>query len=81
MQDFARCIELYPENSPSIITSYFHFAKVLAALGQHNRAMENLKTALNLDAEIGVLSPVEITDARLLLEKLSEDQDNEPVTN
>jgi tetratricopeptide (TPR) repeat protein len=45
--DFARCIDLYPPNSPSAATPRFHLALTYAAVGRRAEALEQLRIALD----------------------------------
>ncbi|OHB64328.1 MAG: hypothetical protein A2Y77_12775 [Planctomycetes bacterium RBG_13_62_9] len=47
--DFARCIELYPTNSPLSATPRFHLAMTYAAMKHKTRAVERLREALDLN--------------------------------
>ena len=68
--DLTYCTKLYPARTPSAVASYFHLARALAGLGQKDDALENLKKALELDAEIGGLSKTDSAEAQYLLEEL-----------
>ncbi len=72
VEDFSRCVTLYPERSQSLVASYFHLARALAKLGRTTQATENLKKALDLNNSVGGLTASDLTEARQLLEKLSE---------
>jgi tetratricopeptide (TPR) repeat protein len=71
VQDFEKCIRLYPSNTPAIVASHFHLGRCLADLGEKARAIEKLNKALELNKELGGLAGVEITEAHRLLEQLS----------
>jgi len=71
-QNFSRCTELYSRRSPSLTSSYFHFAKALIALGQENRAKDNLQATLDLNTKIGGLSPGDLAEAKRMLGELSQ---------
>jgi len=45
--DFARCIDLYPPNSPSAATPRFHLALTYAAVKRRAEALEQLRIALD----------------------------------
>ena len=47
MVDFARCIELYPPNSPSAATPRYHLAMTYAAMKRKAEALEQLRIALD----------------------------------
>ena len=81
VDDFTRCIELYPARTPSAVASYFHLARALASLGQKHEAIQNLKKSLELNEDlkkslesndrIGGLSPKDVAEAQRLLDELS----------
>jgi len=70
VEDFTRCIELYPKEVPSIVTSHFHLARAFAGLGQRDKAVEHLNRALDLDSRIGGLLTTDLAEAQRLLERL-----------
>jgi len=72
IQDFTRCLRLYPTGTPSAVASYLHLGKALAKLGQKDEAVESLKKALELNTQIGSLSAADFADAWRLLEELSQ---------
>ena len=76
VEDFSRCIELYPENSLSLAGSHFHLAKALIAVGQDKKALYNLRRTLDLIDKNGGLSPTEITEAQKLLKELLNKNDD-----
>lgn len=80
-QDFTRCVELYPIASPSLVASYFHLGRSLAALGRSGQAIDSLEKALDLNNEWPGLSHSEIADAKRLLEELSREENYVPVAN
>ena len=71
IQDFNRCLELYPDKTPARAASHFHLAKVQTKLGHKDEAVESFKKALELNAEIGGLSEAEHIDAEHLVKNLS----------
>jgi tetratricopeptide (TPR) repeat protein len=71
LQDFNRCIRLYPTRSPAAISSYFHLGRCLADLGQKKQSIEQLNKALELNRELGALGGEDVSEAHQLLEKLS----------
>lgn len=81
VRDFTRCVELYPKNSSSLAASHFHLARALVALGQDNRAIDNLQKTLDLNDKVGGLSPTEITEAKRLLGELLSKDNYGPVIN
>ncbi len=72
VQDFNRCLKLYPDGAPLAVASYLHLGRALAGLGQKDEAIESLKKALELNTEIGGLSAADFAEARRLLEELSQ---------
>ena len=72
VQDFNRCVSLYPPQTPAMVASYFHLARALAKLGQKSQAIESLNKTLDLNDKIGGLSAKEFAEAKRLLEELSE---------
>jgi tetratricopeptide (TPR) repeat protein len=74
IQDFTRCLKLYPDGTPSAVASYFHLGKASVRLGQKDRAAESLKKALELNIKIGGLSPTDVAETRRLLEELSQEE-------
>ena len=79
-QDFSKCIELYPKNSPALTISQFHLARTLVALGQNYKAVGNLKKTLEFNNRLGGLSPVEINETEHFLKKLLKEENYESVT-
>ncbi|MFC1738383.1 tetratricopeptide repeat protein [Planctomycetota bacterium] len=73
IQDFTRCLELYPYRTPAKVASYLHLGKALAKLEQKDKAVESLKKALELNTEIGGLSVTEHADAQELVKKILKD--------
>jgi len=70
--DFTRCIELYPADSPSLTASYFHLGRAFAALGQNDKAVDNLRIALDSSTKTESLSPADLAEAQRILTELSE---------
>jgi tetratricopeptide (TPR) repeat protein len=70
VQDFTRCIELYPLEAPSAAASHYHLGRALAGLGQKDKAAENFKKALELNDRIGGLSDADVADVHRLLKNL-----------
>ena len=81
VRDFTRCVNLYPKNSSSLVSSHFHLARVLVALGQDNNAIQNLRKTLDLSKEIGGLSSDELAEVQRLLVKLTGVKKYGAVTN
>lgn len=80
-QDFTRCVELYPTASPSLVASYFHLGRSLAALGRSGQAIDSLEKALDLNNEWPGLSHSEIAEAKRLLKELAREENYVPVAN
>jgi len=70
IEDFNTAIKLYSSQNPAAVASRFHLGRSLAAQGQSNKAVDELRQALNLHNQIGGLSETDITEAQRLLEKL-----------
>ncbi len=73
IQDFTRCLEMYPDGTPATTASYLHLGRAFASLGQKDKAVENLKKTLELNTKIGGLSEADFADAQRLLEELSQE--------
>lgn len=73
VQDFSRCVELYPESSPQSAVSRFHLAKAYAGSKNNVRAIGYLKDVLNSKEQIGGLTAKEIAEAQSLLKQLQEE--------
>jgi tetratricopeptide (TPR) repeat protein len=71
IQDFTTCIKLYPKETPSGTASRFHLGRAFAALGEKDKAIEQLNQALNLESQTRGLSPKDLAEARRLLKELS----------
>ena len=74
VQDFSRCLELYPDNFPAVAASHLHLGKALAKLGQRDRAIESLQNALAANSKVHTLSPAEIAEAQRMVKELREEQ-------
>jgi len=72
IQDFTKCLKLYPRGTPAATATYFHLGRALAELGQKEEAIEKLNKALELNAEFGGLSASDVAETQRLLEKLSQ---------
>jgi tetratricopeptide (TPR) repeat protein len=81
VEDFTKCIKLYGSRRSAVVGSYFHLGMVLEQLGQKSEAISNLKKSLDLNTQIGGLSPENTTEARRLLEELSEKSNYDTITN
>jgi tetratricopeptide (TPR) repeat protein len=71
VEDFTRCLKLYPEGTPALVTSHLHLAKALVGLGQKDKSIEVLRQTLKLNNDFGGLSPADLTEAEHLLKELS----------
>jgi tetratricopeptide (TPR) repeat protein len=72
MEDFTKCIRLYPTGTPTVVGSHFRLAKTFAKLGQNAKAIEHLNQARKLQSQIGGLTTSELDEAQTLLTKLQE---------
>ena len=75
VEDFTRCIELYPEDlkgTPPAVASRFRLAETFVKLGQNDKAIEHLNQTLNLESQFGGLSNSELDKAQTLLKQLQE---------
>ncbi|MHC4603316.1 MAG: tetratricopeptide repeat protein [Planctomycetota bacterium] len=72
IQDFTKCLKLYPEGTPAVAAMYLHLGRALDGLGQKEEAIENLKKALELNAEIEGLSTADTAETQRLLKELSQ---------
>ncbi len=72
VQDFTRCLEMYPNGTPAATASYLHLGRALASLGEKDEAIESLKKTLELNAQTGGLSAVDFAETQRLLEELSQ---------
>jgi len=70
VQDFNACLILYPKGTPAAAATYFHLGRALFELGRKEEAIENLKKALELNAEIKGLSPEDVEEAQRLIDRL-----------
>jgi len=70
VQDFNTCLTLYPKGTPAATATYFHLGRALFELGRKEEAIENLKKALKLNAEIGGLSTEDIEEIQHLIDRL-----------
>ena len=73
IEHFAKCLRLYPSDTPQLAVSHFHLAGALVKTGQTTEAVKNLKQALSLNARIGGLSETDLAEAKKLLKKLLEE--------
>ncbi|MDD5327546.1 MAG: tetratricopeptide repeat protein [Phycisphaerae bacterium] len=73
IQDFTSCIELYPAQSPGRVSSYFHLARAFAGLGERDKAISYLNQTLDLESQVGGLSPADLNEAQNLLKALSKE--------
>jgi tetratricopeptide (TPR) repeat protein len=80
VEDFNKCITLYQENNPALISSRFHLARAYAALGQKDKAIENLNQVLEMNRaldpgirnQIDGLLDTDSAEAQRLLKQLQE---------
>jgi tetratricopeptide (TPR) repeat protein len=71
VQDFTRCLNLYPEGTPAMTTSHLHLAKALINLGQKDKSIEILKRTLKLNGDFGGLSSADLAEVENLLKELT----------
>jgi tetratricopeptide (TPR) repeat protein len=71
VQDFTRCLNLYPEGTPAMTTSHLHLAKALINLGQKDKSIEILKRTLKLNGDFGGLSSADLAEVKNLLKELT----------
>jgi tetratricopeptide (TPR) repeat protein len=71
VQDFTKCLKLYPDGTPALVTSHLHLAKAMVSLGQKDKSIEILRRTLKLNKDFGGLSPAELAEAEHLLKELS----------
>ena len=72
IQNFSRCVELYPDSTPQAVASRFHLAKAYIGAGQKDKAVQLLDDVLNLELRFGGLTTEERSEARRLLDQLQE---------
>ena len=48
IQDFSRCVEMYPSGTPVLAASYLHLGKAFAGLRETDKAVRNLRTSLDM---------------------------------
>jgi tetratricopeptide (TPR) repeat protein len=72
IQDFTKCVRLYPSTVPAGVAARFHLARAFAEHGQKDKAIEQLNQALDLEIRIGGLSTAELAEAQHLLKQLQE---------
>jgi tetratricopeptide (TPR) repeat protein len=70
IQDFSKCVELYPDSTPQSVASRFHLAKAYIGAGQKDKAIQLLKEVLDLVPRLGGLTTEERSEARRLREQL-----------
>jgi tetratricopeptide (TPR) repeat protein len=68
--DFERCVELFLPRTPSLAPTRFHLARVYAKTGRKTEAVQQLKEAIDLNDDVGGLSPENLAEARKLLGQL-----------
>ncbi len=72
VQDFSKCVELYPGSSPQIAASRFHLAKAYVSLKENAKAIGYLKQVIDLKNQTGGLTAEELAEAQSLLKHLQE---------
>lgn len=72
VQDFTRCLQLYSSTAPAGVSTRFHLARAYAKLEQTKEAIVQLNQALDLQNQIGGLTPSDLDEARRLLKSLQE---------
>lgn len=72
VQDFTRCLELYPPTARALPLTRFHLARAFVALGRKTEAIQQLKQSLAAQEQQTPppLSPDEEIEARGLIERL-----------
>ncbi|MHC5061272.1 MAG: tetratricopeptide repeat protein [Planctomycetota bacterium] len=80
-EEFSKCIRLYSPKNRQVSGSYFNLAKTLIKQNLEIEAISNLEKALDLNIQIGGLSPADAAEARRLLDKLLEKPNYVPSTN
>ncbi len=70
IESYNESITLYPKENPSIVASHFHLGRSLAAQKKKDKAVDELKRALDLHSQIGGLSKIDINEAQNLLKQL-----------
>jgi tetratricopeptide (TPR) repeat protein len=72
VEDFNRCVNLYPPGKQSLTVSYLHLARALEKLGKTKLASENIRKAMSLNSTVGGLTDADLAEAGQLIQKLSE---------
>ena len=72
IQDFSRCVEMYPSDNPALVSTYLHLGKAFAGLRETDKALKNLRTSLDMSGRLGGLSSKDLAEARDLIKTLSE---------
>ena len=73
VQDFTRCVDMYPDSTPQATASRFHLARACKELKENDKAILYLKEVLDSIGKTGGLTPKELTEAQILLKQLQED--------
>ena len=81
VEDFTKCTKLYSRRAPAVVGSYFRLGKALQQLERNSEAISNLKKSLELNEQIGGLSPGNKAQAQRLLTELSEKYNHVPISN
>jgi len=72
LEDFKRCIDLYPQYSAGLVGSLYHHGKLLAQLHKKDGAVKSLKQALELNAGKNTLTADDISEIQRLLTELAQ---------
>ncbi len=78
--DLEKCINEYPVNSADRVISYFHYGRVLAAMGKEPEAMKFLEKAVDENLRMGGLSLKEISETKKLIINLTRETNHDPET-
>lgn len=71
VEDFNRCIRLYPPDAASLVASYFHLARALEKLGQNSEAVRTLNKTIEMNDQFGGLATTDLAEAQELLNNLT----------
>ena len=74
IEDFTKCVQLYPTNVPSAVASHFHLGRAYAARGEKNEAIRYLKSAIEMNTKTGGLCENDAAEARTLLKDLEKEK-------
>jgi len=74
VNDFTKCIELYPPANKAVVSSHLHLAKALAKQGRGKKAVEILEKTLKLNNQVGGgLTKEDLDYAQRLIQDLSQE--------